>query len=374
MGLQKILKRTVELTAAVAAGAYVYNKAKEYQQDIEVDDVAKAVIDDLKSSVLGRVEDVVEVYKDVSYEVKESINDFVHYEEIDNETEELFSENSLTESVDIQQTVDSEVDESIDDLMDAKEQFQDHMEDEVYTDQTKVYDNQEIKDESEECCFEQNPADLIDEEDLNSETDVEDTVEDLSGEEIEIVDEVVEEEQINVEIEDQKQVSDDYVDINSSETNVEDSHIEVVEENLNSEENTNKNSNIEFAVNDPQKEIDANEKQYIESIGNFFPYVSSKLIDSVYAQKDAISFNYPSGMHVKLYHLLTFDDLENLNSFIQILDKHNYECKILNDKFQVEVSNEMKVKEGALLTDIYVVANQAGILNGNYESFSIEEL
>jgi hypothetical protein len=346
MNFGKLLKRTVELTAAVAAGAYVYNKAKEYQSDIEVDNVGKAVVDDLKNSAIERIEDVVAVYKDFSNEFKESVDDFVNYEEIDKETEEslndVFSEEELkTEVVKIFEPAEAIVE--FNQLEDANQNSDNFTkEEELLVNNETLYD----LDSAEETLTSEVEEDVMA---INPNLDVN------SGEKIESNEEVLIKEN-------------NYLNIDNSFEEEELTNVDITEVN------NEVDNNDKFKVTNTNSEIDDNEKQYIESIGNFFPYVNRDLIDSVYAQKEAIAESYTTGMHVKLYHLLTFENLENLNSFIQILDNHNYECKILNDKFQVEVSNEMKVKEGALLTDIYVVANKAGLLGGVYESFSIEEL
>jgi hypothetical protein len=347
MNFGKLLKRTVELTAALAAGAYVYNKAKEYKSDIEVDNVGKAVVDDLKNSAIERIEDVLAVYKDFSNEFKESVDDFVRYEEIDKETEELLNTEFSEEEEQEQQTEVIEIfkpDETnveFNHLEDTDQNVEKFAKEELVNNET-LYD----LDSAEEILPVKVEEDVMD---INPYLNINlDEVTDSNEEKL-----ITENNYLNI---DNSYEQDELTNVDISEVNNE------VDEN------------VEFKVTNTKLEIDDNEKQYIDSIGNFFPYVSRDLIDNVYEQKEAIALSYTSGMHVKLYHLLTFENLENLNSFIQILDKHNYECKILNDKFQVEVSNEMKVKEGALLTDIYVVANQAGLLSGVYESFSIEEL
>ena len=419
MGLGKLLKRTAELTVAVAAGAYVYNKIKEYQEDIEVDNVQKAVVDNLKTSASARLKEVKKIYDDVSYEIRESIDDFINYEEIDKpiyESEEQSEEEEEDEEEDSEgydiEIAGDETDSAIDEAFDVDEipDLATEAVEPAHTYENILETAEVVKPDEEEAEAEEAAETFEDyleaaETVVAEETEAEKEETVRTYEDIVETAEVVKADEETAEAEEAAETYEDYleaaetVSIDEEASGIEISSIPEIDESAKRVKSPEDNLpvyevpddldemveskipevnsdyyNDRYHGADDRDGLNSEKKHYVESISNFFPYVSSSLIDNVYEQKDAIANSYPAGSRVRLFHLLKFSSEADLNSFIQIADKHNYRSEIVNDGLKVEVSNEMKVKEGALLTDIYVVANQAGILNGEYESFSIEEL
>lgn len=119
-----------------------------------------------------------------------------------------------------------------------------------------------------------------------------------------------------------------------------------------------------------KEEYDENKATY-DNISSIFPYLSYDFIKNVYAQKDEIAKDYEENKDIVLLHRCHFKDIDNLHEFVEIIMSHDYSVNVDEKKMIVDVMRKFKNEEGAILSNIYTIANQAGVLNGYYEGYRV---
>lgn len=102
-----------------------------------------------------------------------------------------------------------------------------------------------------------------------------------------------------------------------------------------------------------------------------YPYLTKDFIVSAYDQKDEISTSYVKGDDYIILHRLTFTNVEELREFVEIMMAHNYLVNVDEKKMIVDTIREFTNREGTILTNIFSIANQAKILNGEYEGYCV---
>ena len=75
---------------------------------------------------------------------------------------------------------------------------------------------------------------------------------------------------------------------------------------------------------------------------------------------------------VIVLHRLSFSDLKDLYLFTDIVINHDYRVNVDEKKMIVDILKEFRNTDGKILTNIFEVANQAKVLNGEYEGYHIE--
>lgn len=104
-----------------------------------------------------------------------------------------------------------------------------------------------------------------------------------------------------------------------------------------------------------------------------YPYLNRNFIIFAYGQKDEIDSSYIIGEDYIILHRLVFTDIEELHEFVEIMMAHNYLVNVDEKKMIVDVIKEFVNREGVILTNIFSIANQAKILNGEYEGYRLFE-
>ncbi len=108
-----------------------------------------------------------------------------------------------------------------------------------------------------------------------------------------------------------------------------------------------------------------------EKISNLYPYLSGGFIRAVYGMKDGIARENPVGSRIILLHRIYFADVEGLRQFVEIVSNHDYTVNVDEDKLLVDVFREHINSDGKILTNIFEIANQAKVLDGEYEGYRI---
>ncbi len=121
-------------------------------------------------------------------------------------------------------------------------------------------------------------------------------------------------------------------------------------------------------------EVEDEQEDVYTKIGELYPYLSPNFIKAVYDLKGTLASEYPLDYDVVVLHRLSFTDLEDLRQFIEIVLDHDYQINVDEDKMIVDVFKEFKNEDGKILANIYEIANQAKVLNGNYEGYRVEIL
>lgn len=116
--------------------------------------------------------------------------------------------------------------------------------------------------------------------------------------------------------------------------------------------------------------IDENKATY-DNIASIFPYLSYDFIKDVYAHREDISKEYKDGEKIILLHRCKFKIIDNLHEFVEITMSHDYQVNVDEKQMIVDVMKSFENEEGAILSNIYTIANQAKVLNGEYEGYSV---
>ena len=107
-------------------------------------------------------------------------------------------------------------------------------------------------------------------------------------------------------------------------------------------------------------------------IQELYPGLNAGFIRSVYNLKETIAEEYPLDKMVIILHRLSFKDLGNLQLFTDIVINHDYRVNVDENKMIVDILKEFRNTDGKILTNIFEVANQAKVLDGEYEGYHIE--
>ena len=108
-----------------------------------------------------------------------------------------------------------------------------------------------------------------------------------------------------------------------------------------------------------------------EHIREIYPYLSVSFIMGVCSMKDAIANEYLTVNKVIDLERLSSKDVENLRQCVEITLKHDYQINADEKKQIVDAIKECENTEEKIISSIFDIANQAALLNGEYEGYRI---
>ncbi len=123
-----------------------------------------------------------------------------------------------------------------------------------------------------------------------------------------------------------------------------------------------------------KEESQPEEKVYseeVEEIAKLYPYLEKEFIERQFLRNDTFNEQYPEDTLITISHKSAFEDANVLEEFVKIAEVNGYAVDRVNEK-EIIISKKMFTEEGAILSDIYNVANQVECLNGEYEGYHIE--
>ena len=132
---------------------------------------------------------------------------------------------------------------------------------------------------------------------------------------------------------------------------------------------------LESLLNDLKDAIPEVKEETVDvyaQINELYPYLSRNFIRAVYDLKEAIATEYPLDVKVLVLHRLSFVDLDDLRQFTEIVLHHDYRVNVDEKQMIVDIFKEFKNTDGKILTNIFEIANQAKLLNGEYEGYRVE--
>jgi hypothetical protein len=147
---------------------------------------------------------------------------------------------------------------------------------------------------------------------------------------------------------------------------------------LQNEEDEEEESEVRFISLKDEDEVkeegEEKKEEYSEEvleIAELYPYLDVKFIAEQFGRNDAFNEQYPEDSLITISHKAKFDDTQTMNSFVKIGEDNGYGSEILNET-EVKISRKMFTEDGAILSDIFNVANQVACLKGVYEGYNIE--
>ena len=109
----------------------------------------------------------------------------------------------------------------------------------------------------------------------------------------------------------------------------------------------------------------------VKEIATIYPYLSTEFIAEQFARNAAFNEQYPEDTLVIMSHKARFSHEEEKLQFVDIASQNGYEVKEVNSK-EIIATKKLYTTDGAILSDIYNVANQVNYLNGTYEGYNID--
>ncbi len=132
---------------------------------------------------------------------------------------------------------------------------------------------------------------------------------------------------------------------------------------------------VEETAEETEKAVEeTEEKKYsaeVEEIAELYPYLTKDFIAEQFARNDAFNAEYPTDTLITIRHKAKFEDPAVLEDYAQIAKGNGYEALALSENENI-ISRRIFTEDGAILSDIYNVANQVNALKGVYEGYNIE--
>jgi len=125
-----------------------------------------------------------------------------------------------------------------------------------------------------------------------------------------------------------------------------------------------------FEQQKPEEDDGVEYAPEVSEIAGMYPYLKKAFIAEQYGRNDAFMTQYPEDTLITIIHKAKFEDADTLKSFNAIAEANGFTSEAISDT-EGTVSRKMFTEDGAILSDIYNVANQVACLRGTYEGYSI---
>ncbi len=149
-----------------------------------------------------------------------------------------------------------------------------------------------------------------------------------------------------------------------NEEEVEDEQVHFI--NIEDVSDTEENEEVEEMKEEVEEVSDE-----VKEVASIYPYLSTSFVAEQFARNDVFNEKYPEDTLVTISHKARFSHLDEKEQFCSIAKENEYEVEELTEK-EVLVKKKMYSTDGAILSDIYNVANQVNCLNGTYEGYQID--
>ena len=123
-----------------------------------------------------------------------------------------------------------------------------------------------------------------------------------------------------------------------------------------------------FVEIDDEEDEDKEYGPTVQEIQKMYPELSLNFINNTFEQNDKFNEEYVG--NVKVEHHISFQDESDLNIFIDVCKDNKYEVE--KDGTSVKVISKFTNEKGSIMSDIFNVANQSLLLNGQYLGYKIE--
>ena len=110
----------------------------------------------------------------------------------------------------------------------------------------------------------------------------------------------------------------------------------------------------------------------IAAIKDLYPYLDTEFIETQFDRNAEFNRQYPEHTMITISHKAKFADRETTEKYLKIAEENGFETEAIG-AFENVITRKFFTTEGAILSDIYNVANQVNALNGIYEGYRIEE-
>lgn len=105
----------------------------------------------------------------------------------------------------------------------------------------------------------------------------------------------------------------------------------------------------------------------VQEVCGVYPYLNPDFVEELLAEAASLNGMFEQDTLVTIHHYVSFDSEKNFEAFADIMTAAGYECS------QEGTTKKLFVEDGAIISDILNVANQAAVLNGSYQNYSIQK-
>ena len=117
-----------------------------------------------------------------------------------------------------------------------------------------------------------------------------------------------------------------------------------------------------------QPTYDASDRSLeVQEVCGVYPYLNPDFVEELLAEASSLNGMFEQDTLVTIHHYVSFDNEKNREAFCDIMTAAGYECA------EEGITKKVFVEDGAIISDILNVANQASVLNGNYQNYSIQK-
>ena len=118
-------------------------------------------------------------------------------------------------------------------------------------------------------------------------------------------------------------------------------------------------------INEPS--FDASDKsEEVQEICGVYPYLNPDFVENLLDNSEEFNQMFEKDTLITIHHHVLFDNQHKLTAFGDIMSAAGYEVS------EEGVSKRIFTEDGAIISDILNVANQAAVLDGVYDTFSID--
>ena len=109
----------------------------------------------------------------------------------------------------------------------------------------------------------------------------------------------------------------------------------------------------------------------IRTISKTYTNLSLDFIKNILSSKEEIDRDYPINFPIILLHRISFEDIEDLRRFAEIMINNKFYINADESKKIIDIFMQLVNTNGKIITVICDVANQAARVNGVYEGYKV---
>ena len=127
---------------------------------------------------------------------------------------------------------------------------------------------------------------------------------------------------------------------------------------------------IRISDDDEPKAKEPEMPKEVQEICAVYPYLNADFVKEELAKSAGLNAEYPEDTLVTVTHNAAFPEESGAKTFTEIMTDNGYICES-DAPLLVSASRRFFTEEGAILSDVLNVANQANALGGTYQEYFI---
>ena len=109
----------------------------------------------------------------------------------------------------------------------------------------------------------------------------------------------------------------------------------------------------------------------VQEVCGLYPYLTADFVAETLAKNGELNAAYPEDTLITLTHSVGFENKEDADKFAEIMETANYQISTGKNN-TLKAAKKLFTEDGAVISDVLNVANQASALRGKYKKYTIE--